>query len=88
MKQVTLCVPLEVKPESCSRLTALVEELKRAEDKSANPEIPNFQRFHDQIPALHFMSMSVFRPRTMIRSSSWKPISTATKGRSGRNWRL
>lgn len=60
MKQVTLCVPLEVKPESCSRITALIEQLKQREDKSLNPKTPNFWRFSEHIPTLHFMSMSVF----------------------------
>lgn len=60
MKQVTLCVPLEVKPESSSRLAALIEQFKRDEDKAADPNIPNFWRFHDQIPGLHFLSISLF----------------------------
>lgn len=60
MKQVTLCVPLEVKPESCSRLTALIEDLKQTEDKSVDPTKPNFWRFQEQIPTLHFLSISVF----------------------------
>lgn len=60
MKQVTLCVPLEVKPESASRLAALIEQFKRDEDKAADPNVPNFWRFHDQIPNLHFLSISLF----------------------------
>ena len=60
MRQTTLCVPLEVKPESCSRLVALIEELKRREDKLADPTLPNFSRFQARIPTLHFLSMSIF----------------------------
>jgi hypothetical protein len=60
MRQTTLCVPLEVRPESCSRLSALVEQLRRQEDtgKFGYPE--NFARVQRDIPTLHFMSMSVF----------------------------
>ena len=32
MRQTTLCVPLEVKPESCDRLTALIDALRHDED--------------------------------------------------------
>ena len=32
MRQTTLSVPLEVKPESASRLTALIDALKLRED--------------------------------------------------------
>ena len=57
MRQTTLCVPLEVKPESCSRLSALLEELRRQEDKgdagrtleSSAPE--NFARVKRDIPS-------------------------------------
>ena len=35
MTQTTLCVPLEVKPESCSRLCALIEALRCREDSLA-----------------------------------------------------
>ncbi|SEI01809.1 hypothetical protein SAMN02799636_04967 [Methylobacterium sp. 275MFSha3.1] len=60
MRQLTLCVPLEVKPESCSRLSALIENFKGREDASRTPETPNFARLKVQVPTLHFMSMSVF----------------------------
>jgi hypothetical protein len=60
MRQATFCVPLEVKPESCSRLSALVEEMRRQED-TGQPNLPeNFARIKRDIPALHFLSMSVF----------------------------
>jgi hypothetical protein len=60
MKQTTLCVPLEVKPESCSRLTALIEDLRRQEDTGTYGYPENFARVSRDIPTLHFMSMSVF----------------------------
>jgi hypothetical protein len=60
MRQITLSVPLEVKPESRFRLSALIDELKLREDKGDNPALPNFERIIRLIPSLHFMSMSVF----------------------------
>ena len=60
MKQMTLCVPLEVKPESCSRLSTLVEELRQQEDTGEFGIPENFARVCRDIPTLHFMSMSVF----------------------------
>ena len=60
MRQTTLCVPLEVKPESCSRLSALVEELRQQEDTGQFGFPQNFARVARDIPTLHFMSMSVF----------------------------
>ena len=60
MRQTILCVPLEVKPESCSRLSELIDQLKQREDKSENPLAPNFERLIRLVPSLHFMSMSVF----------------------------
>src|SRR5215813_13375493 len=60
MRQTTLCVPLEVKPESCNRLSALIDQVKQREDKSTNPQAANFERLIRLVPSLHFMSMSVF----------------------------
>jgi hypothetical protein len=60
MRQITLSVPLDVKPESCSCLAVLMDKLKRREDKNDNPDLPNFDRVTRLIPSLHFMSMSVF----------------------------
>jgi len=60
MRQTTLSVPLEVKPESCIRLASLVDALKAREDKGGPPQAQNFNRITQQIPVLHFMSMSVF----------------------------
>ncbi|HZZ25562.1 MAG TPA: hypothetical protein VFE60_24745 [Roseiarcus sp.] len=60
MRQITLSVPLEVKPESCSSLSTLIDALKQREDKGVNPAAANFDRIIRLIPSLHFMSMSVF----------------------------
>lgn len=58
--QTTLCVPLEVKPDSCARLVALIEALKQKLDDRSDTIRPNFSRLMEQVPVLHFMSMSVF----------------------------
>ena len=55
MRQTTLCVPLEVKPESCIRLSSLVDAIKRDADSDGH-----FARIVEFVPTLHFMSMSVF----------------------------
>ena len=60
MQQTTLCVPLEVKPESASRLSALIEQLKAQEDTGLAGLQTNFGRVIRDIPVLHFMSISVF----------------------------
>lgn len=60
MRQNTLSVPLEVKPESCSRLSSLVEALRQREDTGPFGHPDNFARVARDIPTLHFMSMSVF----------------------------
>ena len=60
MRQTTLCVPLEVKPESCDRLTALIDALKHDEDLAGDPAQPNFARLLTGVPTLHFLSISVF----------------------------
>lgn len=63
MIQTTLSVPLEVKPESAARLSALIDEFKYQEDKLLSGDDANFARLIKQIPSLHFMSMSVFEDR-------------------------
>jgi len=60
MRQTTLSVPLEVKPESASRLSALIDAIKLREDKNEDPLSENFGRIIQFVPSLHFMSMSVF----------------------------
>ena len=58
--QTTLCVPLEVRPESFSRLSALIEDFRLEEDKGKGALPENFGRIARDIPVLHFMSVSVF----------------------------
>ena len=54
--QTTLCVPLEVKPESCSRLSSLITELRLGTGKGEDA----YARIGVEVPSLHFLSMSVF----------------------------
>lgn len=60
MKQTTFCTPLEVKPDSCSRLIAVIERMRAAEDGGHAGAPENFARLKRDVPTLHFMSMSVF----------------------------
>lgn len=64
MSQTTLCVPLEVKPESCSRLTALLEELRLREETGARAQPQKYAALGREIPTLHFLSLSVFTGAT------------------------
>lgn len=60
MRQTTLSVALEVKPESYDHLSSLLDKLRAK--RSTNPsggEGP-FADFLTRVPALHFMSLSVF----------------------------
>ena len=56
VRQTTLCVPLEVKPESCARLTRLIDDFRTHVDNSQT----SYGLISTEVPALHFMSMSVF----------------------------
>ena len=58
--QTTLCVPLEVRPESSSRLSALIDAFRLQEDRAGDPDRENFATLIRKIPTLHFMSISVF----------------------------
>ncbi len=60
MRQTTLSVPLEVKPESADRLSALIDALRHDLDLAGDPARPNFKALLDGLPTLHFLSMSVF----------------------------
>ncbi len=55
MRQTTLCVPLEVKPESCPRLSSFIGNMKRKQDSNGH-----FAVVEQFAPSLHFLSMSVF----------------------------
>jgi hypothetical protein len=63
MRQTTLSVPLEVKPESSARLADLIEELRRNEESAALGQPAEYARIMREIPSLHFMSMSIFTSR-------------------------
>lgn len=58
MRQTTLSVTLEVKPESEGRLAALIDQLhdRHAPGTAAN----DFGWFMSGVPTVHFMSMNVF----------------------------
>jgi hypothetical protein len=58
MRQTTLSVPLEVKPESCARLRTLIDGLRAQAQPAGYPD--QYQRLLTETPALHFMSISVF----------------------------
>ena len=60
MRQTTLCVPLDVRPESTERLSALIELLRRREDRPHIGAADNFALLSRAVPTLHFMSLSVF----------------------------
>jgi hypothetical protein len=60
MRQTTLSVALEVKPESYDHLSALLDRLhKRRSTDPAGGDGP-FAEFLTTVPVLHFMSLSVF----------------------------
>ena len=64
MPQRTLCVPLEVKPESCSRLSALIAEFRERKYPAGRGFADTYERIKIDVPPLHFMSMSVFPSAT------------------------
>ena len=60
MRQMTLSVALEVQPESCARLSRLIDDL-RLQEESVPHSIPeSYDRIKRTVPTLHLMSMSVF----------------------------
>ena len=63
MRQTTLSVPLEVKPESKARLADLIEDLREREETPPRGQPQDYARIMRDVPALHFMSMSVFTSR-------------------------
>jgi hypothetical protein len=71
LRQTTLSVVLEVEPASAGRLSSLVEQFKKDQTPPASPAAttstvpiaattPSFQELIVGMPALHFMSISVF----------------------------
>ena len=60
MKQTTLSVALEVAPESCTRLSGLLDALKKREEAHPHGIPESYERLKQSVPVLHLMSMSVF----------------------------
>lgn len=60
MKQTILSVALEVAPESCSRLSGLLDALKKREENHPHGIPESYDRLKRSVPVLHLMSMSVF----------------------------
>lgn len=60
MRQTTLSVVLEVEPASTGRLSAVIEKVKYDEEHPVLPTAEMYSRLKENVPTLHFMSMSVF----------------------------
>lgn len=58
MRQTTLSVTLEVKPESAERLTMLVDQLHDRHAPGSSTD--DFGWFMSGVPSVHFLSMNVF----------------------------
>src|SRR5258708_40053974 len=66
MRQTILSVVLDVEPQSARRLSGLIEEFKKDQEPPGAAE--SYSALKQGVPALHFMSMSVFE------SPSYDPI--------------
>ncbi|HWT12826.1 MAG TPA: hypothetical protein VN231_08750 [Allosphingosinicella sp.] len=60
MRQTTLSVGLEVQPESCTRLSGLLDALRKQEETEPHGIPESYDRLKRSVPVLHLMSMSVF----------------------------
>lgn len=60
MRQTILTVILEVQPASTERLAELIRDL-RARLESTSSGVEEYAVLRDRVPALHFLSMSIFR---------------------------
>ena len=60
MRQTTLSVALEVKPESADHLSTLLDKLRDRRARDPSGGTGPFAEFLTLVPALHFMSLSVF----------------------------
>ncbi len=60
MRQTTLSVALEVQPESASRLSHLIDCLRREEERPPPGYVEKYGRLKAGVPTLHFMSISMF----------------------------
>jgi hypothetical protein len=61
MRQTTLSVVLEVAPESAGELSRIIERVKADEETLRPGDTELYSRLKWGVPALHFMSMSVFQ---------------------------
>jgi hypothetical protein len=60
MRQTTLSVALEVKPESFDHLSGLLDGLRDRRDTDPSGGQGPYAEFLTRVPALHFMSLNVF----------------------------
>ena len=60
MRQTILSVALEVQPESCARLSTLIDALRKQEESEPYGIPESYDRLKKKVPAMHLMSMSVF----------------------------
>lgn len=60
MRQTTLSVALEVKPESYDHLSNLLDALRNRRSQDPSGGEGAYAEFLNTVPALHFMSLSVF----------------------------
>ncbi|MBB5709881.1 hypothetical protein [Sphingomonas xinjiangensis] len=60
MRQTTLSVALEVKPESYDHLSSLLDALRDKRSPDPSGGVGPFADFLTRVPALHFLSLSVF----------------------------
>lgn len=60
MRQTTLSVALEVKPESYDHLSTLLDALRDRRNPDPSGGTGPFAEFLTRVPALHFLSLSVF----------------------------
>jgi hypothetical protein len=60
MRQTTLSVALEVKPESYDHLSNLLDALRDRRSQDPSGGKGTYAEFLSRVPALHFMSLSVF----------------------------
>ncbi|MDT8758826.1 hypothetical protein MZO42_08970 [Sphingomonas psychrotolerans] len=60
MRQTTLSVALEVKPESYDHLSSLLDKLREKRNPDPSGGVGPFADFLTRVPAVHFMSLSVF----------------------------
>ncbi len=60
MRQTSLSVPLDVKPDSYATLARLIDEIRHDPKQPGSDQPDRYERITALVPALHFMSISVF----------------------------